>query len=202
MKVYYKIASDRAERVLACGLDSDEYKDGGVIVGGKKQKCIFAAIVPGDLPPVRESDTVLEIEADPSKVIVAEGAFRTKDFSSFENFESVSLLYESSFVKMKDYRFGTYAKPECIITGSVLPENIKSYDSRMGAPVVYENSKSLYEEYAFYNFCEKYGDIRMYGIRCCCEVLYKAGKMKKTKVGTNLVFTDCETGEKIVIPGK
>lgn len=195
MKLFYSIPSKDSERILSCGFSSADYRDGEAVIDEKKVNCLIAYIVPGDVV-IPEGNILLEIDMEAESVCVAEGAFKTAEDSDAQK------LYEESFVRLSDYRFGDYARPECLITSSLLPEQIQRYDGRRGFPLVYERSESLYEEKTFHKFCEKYGDIRMYGMRCCCEALHKAGKMSKKRSGVNLVFTDLKTGERFVIPGK
>jgi len=210
MKLYYSVPKTKVKKVLLCGLNIEEYGDTELVSGGKKHKCIFAFLVPGDVKYDKETHALLEIDADPMLTHVAEGAYRG-DFSTAEELSAQELtdltlrcerLYEDSRVLLSDYKFGEYAKPECPIAVTLLPGNLSLYDDTRGEPVVYDNSESLYAANVFDDFCDRYGDIRLYSVRCCCETLCKAGLMKKIKMGKNLVFIDSKTKKKTVIPGK
>lgn len=210
MKVYYSVPKTKLKKILLCGLNIDEYGDGEFLAGGKKHKCVFAFLIPGDVKYDKNTHSLLEIEVDPLLTHVAEGAYRGA-FSTAEELPAQELtdltlrceqLYEDSRVLLSDYKFGSYAKPECPIVLSLLPGSLSMYDEKRGEPIVYEDSEALYAENVFDDFCRKYGDIRLYSVRCCCENLCKAGKMQKIRMGNSLVFIDVKTKKKTVIPGR
>ncbi len=209
MKVYYSIPTARVKKVVSCGLNIKDFAEDEVMIGGRGSKCIFASLVPSDIKFNSHTHSIIALEVDTALTYVAEGAYRgafsVPGETDGDTVSTLKLkykdLYSESMILLENYRLGSYAKPECPITVSLLPGMVAEYDSRRDTPVMYQNSESFYEERAFESFCERYGNIRFYALRCCCESLCKRGLMKKIRVGTDLVFIDLKTNEKIVIPG-
>ncbi len=208
MKIYCGVSRDSIDDILTHGLVIEQYASSTVVIDGRETPCIVAHLVPGDII-CDEAHTVISVDIEPFDIMIAEGAYRgTISFPAEQTgAKDVSIaeyerLYTDSLVEAKNYRMGDYAKPECLILKSVCAEKAELIGEYRGFPIVYESSELLYAERAFNDFCEKYGNMRLYSVRCCCEALVNSGRMKKIRVGKNLVFIDKKTGEKIVIPGK
>lgn len=199
MKLYYSVPNEKCDEIEECGIDISENAEGEIDVRGKLTKCIFAYLVPGDVRYNTSTHSLVTLEVDPLKISVAEGALRGTSFSvkSEENFTE-SKLYYDSFIPLDEYTFGSFLYPECPVTASFLPGTIKRYDGRRDFPVLHENSKLVYAERVFSEFCAKYGDMRLYAVSCFCESLCANGIMKKLIVGENTVFIDNESGRKII----
>ena len=57
----------------------------------------------------------------PDDTPIAEGALYDEENMS---------LYESSLVPIREYRLGTYRKPECLIQCTLLPHQIEDFDRK------------------------------------------------------------------------
>jgi predicted metal-dependent phosphoesterase TrpH len=53
-------------------------------------------------------------------------------------------LYRETIVPLKDYIFGTYRLPECLVTTTVIGGNISVLNKNLDSPVLYTDSEELY----------------------------------------------------------
>jgi len=53
-------------------------------------------------------------------------------------------LYYKSVIPLENYIFGSYRLPECLVTTTVIPEQIYIANKAQDAPVLFNNSEELY----------------------------------------------------------
>ena len=147
MKLFSFVKTTDVDRVMECGIKSDEYCAVEAEIYGIKKQCLLAFLSPYDSPLINDDSYMpLKIDLQPETVVVAEGVFRESGSEE---------LYEGSFVKLAGYTFGSFRKPECLVPGSVLPDAIEKYNKTMDEPLLYTNSEELYIDSMFAKFTDE-----------------------------------------------
>jgi hypothetical protein len=60
---------------------------------------------------------------------------------------------------VEEYTFGLYRLPECLITSTVIPEQISLLDKRLDSPILFNSSEELYINNVIEDFKQEYNDL-------------------------------------------
>lgn len=140
---YVFVHKNSLEEVEGCGMKLSKWADRNILINGEEKKYISSYLNPRDnMIKYKSQDfKVVKLEIDMKYCYAAEGFFM--DFKSAS--ELGSLLYAESIIPAKDYVFGMYRKPECLIAKTILPEEmIIQSECGLSFPLFYESSQSLY----------------------------------------------------------
>lgn len=161
--VYFYLQENEAENVLSCGLKLSEWFDKEVIIQGESRRCISALLNPKDDSEKYKSEKLrcLRLELAPEYCYIADGYL----YRVAENSPEVMDLYLRTITPAKEYVFGTYRFPECLVTSTIISEQIRLMDKRRDSPILYENSEDLYISNIIESYKEEhddFNDILMY----------------------------------------
>lgn len=163
VEVYYYLPADEVNDVIECGLKLSKWYDKEVAINGDIKKCLSALLNPKDDIVKYRSDEYrcVKLELAPHYCFAADKFL----YLVGKNFPKVMDLYNKSVVPVKDYIFGSYRLPECLVTSTVIAGHISLLDKRLDSPVLFDNSEELYinnileayrEEHADFNDCLLY----------------------------------------------
>lgn len=142
MKAYYFVPASEAEEITECGLEigRGEYFVPKFVWNGGK--CFAARLHPGDYAPEEFSPErkCLKIDLSRVRAFIAEEAILYTDIPE----EKKRQWFEESILPVDEYKLGTYRKPLCLITNTILPQAMEVYDSLIDEALLYENSEELY----------------------------------------------------------
>ncbi|EPR14326.1 hypothetical protein [Ruminiclostridium papyrosolvens] len=193
-EVYYYVNSDKVSDILDCGLKLSAFFDKEVMIEGDIQQCFAGLINPRDDMNSYNSEslTCIKINVRSDKCYVADRFVYETIKEKPENLE----LYNKSVIPLEKYIFGTYRKPECLITSTILAGEAARLDRCMDLPVIYENSETLYINNIINNFREQYDKFDDYLLYSFFSRLEEMGKVNtiKSSDGGKAVFTT-ESGE-------
>lgn len=138
MQAYYYISKKEKEDVLNCGIKLSAKSDRSLSVDGYSKPCISTLLNPkDDIKKYKSTEYVcLRLELKDEYCYIAN--------KELYGDEMLSNLYISSIVSSKNYVFGTYRMPECLIACTILPENIQVKNKIIDFPILYDNSVELY----------------------------------------------------------
>jgi chloramphenicol O-acetyltransferase len=69
-------------------------------------------------------------------------------------------IYIKSIIPLKDYIFGSFRFPECLVSSTIMPEQISILDKRLDSPILYDNSEELYVNNIIESYKEEHGDFQ------------------------------------------
>lgn len=140
--VYIYIPATEVEKALECGLKLSMWYDRTVSVDGEKKRCIPALLNPkDDMEKFMSCEfKCLKIEIDARNSFVSDGYL----YEMGRNHPQMLEMYEKSIVPLQDYIFGLYRLPVCLITTTILSEQISIMDKWIDSPVLYNSSEELY----------------------------------------------------------
>lgn len=199
VEVYYYVPLKDVENAVSCGLKLSSWAERDVFIDYESRKCLRALLNPkDDLKKYKaEGFECLKIEIPSKYCFVAEGAL----YGMGVNEDEVMKMYEKTVIPIKEYRFGQYRLPECLITTTVIEGQIKVLDKRLDSPVLFDNSEELYvnnlieenkEKYPFFN------DVMLYYFYC--DMVKKEKLHMVEREDENIViFIDKNEGTKFVI---
>jgi len=140
--VYIYIPATEVEKAVECGLKLSVWYDRMVSIGGERKRCIPALLNPkDDMRKFISSELkCLKIEIDARNTFVSDGYL----YEMGKKHPQVLEMYEESIIPLQDYIFGLYRLPVCLITTTILSEQISIMDKRIGSPVLFSSSEELY----------------------------------------------------------
>jgi len=197
-EVYYYIPKEEVENAVECGLKLSEYFDKEVVIGNTRQKCISALLNPKDDMEKYRSESLrcVKLELPPEYCFVADKYL----YEIGLNHSEVMELYLDSIMPIKDYTFGLYRLPECLVTSTVIGEHINLLNKGLDSPVLFDNSEELYINNAIENLKEDYPDINDIMLYFFYRDLEKKGKLKRIEdEGSKVVvFLDEKAGKTFI----
>ena len=218
--VYFQIRADAVADAVQCGLKLSEHADRELVLPGetRARRIMSAWLHPDDLPNKRqESDfRCLRLDLDPVRCHVGDADFRclrldldpvrchVGDADLYElGLQHPTLMrrYLDTLVLLRDYRFGTFRAPECLISSSVLDSQIEVAGHAIGFPVVFENSVALYLRNRMGSYEEALQDGGNALFFAWCRLLESKGLMERyiDASGSKEVFRSKRTGEILVL---
>lgn len=191
MKVFYFAKVDSAEEIMDCGIKLNQYFEREITVNGFQKRFLLAYLHPADcLKFYDDTYKAVKIKAPEESSYIAEGAL----------YDDQNLhLYESSLIPIREYRLGTYRKPECLIQCTLLPHQIEDYDRRRDEPILYDNSENLYMNRVLYKAREEYSFFDDLALERYYDMLVEEGKYIKEECPDFNVYINKEDNEIITI---
>ena len=154
---YKYIDEHMAKEALEFGIKLSLNYERQVFVNGEKRMFIRSLLNPKDdiEKSTSEGYKCLKFEVESKHCFIAdEGLYEFTQVNP-----ELMDDYEKSIVPAKDYIFGSYRNPECLIGTTVLPSNISMEKGPLGAPVLIQNSSDMYLENIIEEYKEKYNNI-------------------------------------------
>ena len=191
MKVFYFTKIDSAEEVMDCGIKLNQYFEREITVNEFKKRFLLTYLHPADSTKFSD-DTykAVKIKAPDDTSYIAEGALYDEENMS---------LYESSLVPIREYRLGTYRKPECLIQCTLLPHQIEDFDRRRDEPILYDCSENLYLNRVLYKVREEFSFFDDLALERYYDVLVEEGKYIKEECNRFNVYINNDDNEIITI---
>lgn len=156
--LYFYVPAEKLEDVVDCGLKLSEWKSRHQATpwNGIERPCFVAYLNPSD--DIRHKDerfqcVKLDIPAD--YCAVADGDLY---LLSLEH-EELRQDYINSMVPLKDYIFGSFRLPECLVFTTVLSDQIRRFGKGLDEPILYENSSVLYINYILETYNDRFDDV-------------------------------------------
>jgi hypothetical protein len=158
MEVYFYIKSELSESAVDCGLKLSEHYEKVVTINGEEKKCISTLLNPkDDLDKYRSSEyKCLKFDLPSKLCYVADRYMNVVGAGSKEAME----IYIKSIIPLKDYIFGSFRFPECLVSSTIMPEQISILDKRLDSPILYDNSEELYVNNIIESYKEEHGDFQ------------------------------------------
>jgi len=184
LDLYVFIHKDRLEEIEDCGMKLSLWADRSISSNGEVKKYIASYLNPRDnMIKYKSPDyKVVKLEVEMKYCYVAEGFFM--DFNSASL--SGDSLYKESIVPAKDYIFGMYRKPECLIAKTILPEEMNiQRDGALSFPLFYESSQSLYLSKLMESLREENQSFDDAALYYYFDNLARKGKVKKEMDSSN-----------------
>ncbi|MDQ2086378.1 hypothetical protein RBH29_08040 [Herbivorax sp. ANBcel31] len=152
VEVYYYVPVEEFENAVECGLKLSKWHDKEVSIGIDKTKCISALLNPKDDIEKYNSDKFkcLKFELYQRYCYVADRYLYDVGLVHSD----IMKLYLDSIMPIENYTFGLYRFPECLITSTIIGDQISILDKRLDSPVLFDNSEELYTN----NIIEDYRD--------------------------------------------
>ncbi|NTV89276.1 MAG: hypothetical protein HGA22_02770 [Clostridiales bacterium] len=195
VEVYYYIPANRLEDALDCGIKLSAYFNRETMIEGEMKKCLTALLNPrDDIAKYNDPDyRCLKLEILPKYCHAADDfAYRLGGVYP-EAMES----FLKSIVPIGNYTFGRYRMPVCLITTTVIAEDIKLLDKRLDSPVLYNNSEELYLDNLMetgYENCPDFKDALLY---CYYSRMADMGRLEMLEDYESrlALFTDKDSGK-------
>ncbi len=152
VEAYFYVPANLAEDAIECGIKLSKWYSREVELGGEIKKCISALLNPRDdyNKYISTEYRCLKLEVQPKYCFVADSLL----YEAGRSNSCVMELYQRSIIPIEQYTFGKYRLPECLITSTVIGEQINLLSKRLDTPVLYDNSQELY----FSNIIECFRD--------------------------------------------
>lgn len=197
--VYFQVPAAAVRDAVQCGLKLSEHADREIRLPGEStpRRAMQARLHPGDLPVRGEGFVCLRIEMDPARCHVGDADLFRLGLTR----PALMERYLSTIVPLRDYRFGRFRSPECLVTSSVLADQIAVTGRALDMPVLYESSASLYLQArmaAYEEACKDGGNGLFFA---WCRLLESKGLMERfpDETGVLEVFRSKVTGEMLVL---
>jgi hypothetical protein len=195
VEVYYYIPVEEAENAVECGLKLSRWFEKEVMLNGESKKCISTLLNPrDDLNKFKSAEmNCIKLELPPNYCYVADRALYDMGISSWEFMKK----YEESIVPAEKYTFGTYRMPECLVTCTIISDQISILDGHLDSPILYYNSEELYVNNIIEGYKESFRDFNDTMLYCYYSKLSELGQLTKTEnVEKGLTaFIDRDTGK-------
>lgn len=140
MLAYIWLEKDRAEEVLRSGLAPEGEGIDGLSLPRAGGAYIAAALHPADAYAAGAGNAAnsecMRISVDPKECYVIDAG-------------RISEKVAATLIPADKYVLGTFRRPLLIIVSAVKAEDIRRYEGRMDAPLLYENSEKLYVDRQF-----------------------------------------------------
>jgi hypothetical protein len=142
IEVYYFISTKDVENAVECGLKLSQWFDKEAIIFGEQRKCISALLNPKDDLEKYKSDafTCLKIEMAINDCFIGDNAL----YQMGMQFPQVMDLYHKEIIMMEKYIFGSFRMPECLISSTIISDQISILDKWIDSPVIFGDSEDLY----------------------------------------------------------
>lgn len=199
IEVYYYIPLSEVNYVVECGLKLSRWYDKEIEINGSTKKCISALLNPKD-----DMNKYQSLDYKCIKLEVEQGYCYVGDRFLYDvgmNFDEVLSLYQRHIVPVKNYIFGSFRLPECLVTTTVIGDYINPLDKRLDSPVLFENSEVLYINNIMETLREEnsnFNDTMLYYFYCKLAQIGKIDKIedKERRVA---VFIDRDKNESVAV---
>ncbi|WP_010681127.1 hypothetical protein [Acetivibrio cellulolyticus] len=199
VEVYYYVPQDKVENAIECGLKLSEWYEKEVHMGLENRKCFSALLNPKDDMDKYKSSAYrcIKLELYPRYCFVADKYL----YEIGLNHPEVMKLYVESVMPIENYTFGLYRLPECLVTSTVIPEQISLLDRRLDSPILFNSSEELYINNVIEEFKQEYDDLNDRLLYCFLKGRVTDGELDVVEEeGNSLVaFIDKKTGRAFTI---
>jgi len=152
MEVYYYLPVDEVENAIECGLKLSKWFDKEVMIEGEIKRCISTLLNPRDDMQKYNSEKYRCVKLDvPLKYCYVADAYL---YEVGTDYPEIMEKYLESVIPLEKYVFGMYRLPECLVTSTVIGEQISIYSKKLDSPILFENSNEIYIK----NIMETYKD--------------------------------------------
>jgi len=188
INLFYYILNRFAEDVVFSGLSMTKWSCREGFVAGSTKKCIAAFLNPKDDIDLFESPdhTCLKLSVPHAYCRIADRFLYEIGLSDDRMME----VYWKNLVQVNEFTFGTFLKPEALITSTVIPGRIMLADKKVDSFTIVDDNRQLYIN----NHIEMLHEAR--GVPKS-ELLYHYYKALVAK-GRYEIYGVDEPGEKIV----
>lgn len=199
VEVYYYIPVADTEDVNDCGLKLSKWHEKQVLINGEQKMCISALLNPKDDIKKYKSDKFkcIKLQMEPRFCFVADKSLYEVGLKSNEVME----LYTASIKPVEQYIFGSYRLPECLVTTTVMSDNIGILNKGLDSPVLFNNSEELYinnmVEY-YKETHEDFNDTLLYFFYSQLATVGKFDRIEAKEKGL-AVFIDKESSSSVTI---
>jgi hypothetical protein len=199
MDVYYYLPAGEEKNAVECGLKLSTGYDREVVIDDVSRKCFSALLNPrDDMLKYRSADYKCVKLGLPLKYCYVADRFL---YDAGLNSPEAASMYLKSIIPLKDYIFGIYRLPECLVACTPITGQISVLDKRIDSPVLFESSEELYINNIIEINKEKYDnffDKLLYFFYCR---LAEAGKTIKIedRASESAIFTDISTGKPVTL---
>lgn len=199
VEVYYYVPQDKVENSIECGLKLSEWYEKEVHIGHENKKCFCALLNPKDDMEKYKSSTFkcVKLELYPRYCHVADKYLYDMGLKHPEIMD----LYKESIMPIENYTFGLYRLPECLVTTTVIPEQISLLDRRLDSPILFNSSEELYINNVIEDFKQEYDDLNDRLLYCFLKDRASKGELELIEEeGKNVVvFIDKKIGRAFTI---
>ncbi len=199
VEVYYYIPAEEVENAVECGLKLSVWFDKEVHIWHDKKKCLSALLNPKDDMEKYRSESLrcVKLELYPRYCFVADRYL----YEVGLNHPEVMKLYLDSVMPIENYTFGLYRLPECLVTSTVIGDQISLLDRRLDSPILIDKSEELYLNNLIEDYKEEnpgFNDTLLYYYYC--NLVQKGKLIKIEEEGKDIVvFLDNEIGRAYTI---
>lgn len=129
VEVYYYIPAEEVENAIECGLKLSVWFDKEVHIGHDNKKCLSALLNPkDDIEKYRSASLrCVKLELYPRYCFVADRYL----YETGLNHPEIMKLYLDSVMPIENYTFGLYRLPECLVTSTIIGDQISLLDKRL-----------------------------------------------------------------------
>lgn len=141
-EVYYYVPVEDSDYVIECGLKLSRWFDKEVVIQGKNKKCFSALLNPKDDMEKFNDKSLrcIKLDPPPEYCYVADKYL----YKIGLNIPEVIELYYSSIIPIKNYIFGIYRLPECLVTTTAIQGQTDLLNKAQDIPVLFNYSEELY----------------------------------------------------------
>lgn len=187
MKVFYYADKNLIDEIKECGIKLNSNFSREITIKGVAKKCILTYLNPADCNLFyNDNYNAVKIKAPSDSSYIAEGA--VYDVSDLT-------LYEKSLISINEYKLGTYRKPECLISCTLLPYQIEYYDRRRDEPILYDNSEHIYLERVVYQAQEECPFYNDFALSKYYDILAGNGDYIKKDIGDYYIYINKENND-------
>lgn len=156
VEVYFYIPAESTGNAVECGIKLSEWYNREIVIEGDKKKCITALLNPRDDHEkyISPAYSCLKLEVQPKYCFVADSLL----YEAGTEYPEVMDMYRRSIVPIGQYVFGNYRLPECLITSTIIGEQISVAGKGLDTPILYNNSQELYFSNILEGFKEAHDD--------------------------------------------
>lgn len=196
---YFYLPEEKVDNVLDCGMKLSEWFNRDAFIKGEPRRCIAALLHPKDDYAGYRSEKIqcIKLELPLESCYIADQSLY---LVGAEN-SSAREMYMKSILPAKEYVFGSYRLPECLITGTIIAEQISLLDKRMDSPLLFNSSEELYINNIIESYRENHSDINDTLIYYFYSKLADSGKVDKIEdIKSRLaVFKNRSTGAYVTV---
>ncbi|NLD47396.1 MAG: hypothetical protein GX660_09385 [Clostridiaceae bacterium] len=199
VEVYFYLPAQEVENAVECGLKLSKWYDKEVHIGLENKKCMSALLNPKDDMKKYKDESLqcVKLELYPRYCYVADRYLYEMGLTHPEIMD----LYKDSVMPIEQYTFGLYRLPECLVTSTIIGEQVSLLDRGLGSPVLFDKSEELYINNIIEDYKETYedfNDVLLYYFYCNLE---KLGKLTRIEDDDKefVVFLDKNIGRAFTI---
>lgn len=156
VEVYFYLPAGRVEDAVECGVKLSDWYSKVIEMESGIKKCISALLNPrDDTEKYKSSDyKCIKMEIMTKYCYVAESLLYQAGLVYPEAME----LYHRTIVPLESYNFGHFRLPECLVTSTVIGDQVSILDKRLDSPILFNNSEELYMGNIIEDFKEKHSN--------------------------------------------